>query len=572
VPVGSRIIEGCLEGLAEGLASGWAWKPGDPRLRLRLQVHVDGKFASEGVADMARPDLAEQGIGDGAHGFRLSLPSRFLDGAPHRVAVVDVDSGVTLTGALRSVVLAPTPVAPKAVEPAAPAAPVPPAPPADPPASSGTAAATASESALESAAAPAKPPKRAKGVLHGFNERRLLGWARDPQQPDGHAMVEIRIDGDPVAILKANLDDEEGGPGRGFAWTPGKHLIDGKAHEVRVRILGEDGELKGSPANLDFSPPPPVLKCHLAPPKGGRIWGWAWDKADPDARQEVQILVDGQPAAILTADQFNEALVRKGMGDGCHSFDWTVDPRFADGREHRLSALVQGIEIGGSPATIQLAPQPRSGQSSTPARVTPGKPSKAKGSQKELKGSLDPVLDLQVAGWVRDKAEPGARLKVEILIDGERQAILIADQFRRSLRERGYDDTRHGYVWTLDRRFADGRPHHVEARVDGQHLTGSPAMFTLAKAKPAGLPPLSVSHLPAPSDPRAAFLAETVLAMRRDAARERQNLLGEVAVLAKAAAAAEQLAGDESAPDELKRLVRDMAAAVETLGSKLARG
>lgn len=566
--VGSRIIEGRFDGLAHGLARGWAWKPADPKLRLRLQLHIDGKFACEGRADQPRADLVAAGKGDGGYAYAFAIPERFFDGRGHRVAVVDVDTGVTLPGALRSAVL----TAPDRSV-VAPQAPMPQSAPLEPaPAPTPVEEKVKVNAKAQREPAPAPPLSSAGGVLEGFKWGRLRGSASDPQAADRQALVEIKVDGLPEAIVRVDPPEEGAGGAGVFAWKPGQHLVDGKTHEVRARVLGEEAELEGSPAIVDFSPPPPVLKCHLAPIKGGKVWGWAWDKADPEARQEVQILIDGLPVGSLVADEFNEGLARKGMGDAHHGFAWSIDRRYADGREHQVSALVRGVEISGSPAPFVLEIGVATERSAHAATTSSRGAMEPKARSGGLKGSLDAVTDLQISGWAFDKAKPDARLKVEIAIDGKAHALIPADQFRRSLKERGLQDIRHGFVWTMDRRLADGRPHRLTVQVDGEDLTGSPVIFTLPKARPAGLPPLSVSHLPTPVDARAAFLSATVLSLRREVLRERQELMAELAVLARVTAEAEAHLSQTSSDPELEALVKDMTAAVQSLGLKLSRG
>lgn len=80
-----------LDGVSDGRIFGWAWDPTDPTVRLELAVSVDGRRVGSVVADRERPDLREAGIGDGRHGFELTLPSKVADGRRHAVDVHAVD-------------------------------------------------------------------------------------------------------------------------------------------------------------------------------------------------------------------------------------------------------------------------------------------------------------------------------------------------------------------------------------------------------------------------------------------------------------------------------------------------
>jgi hypothetical protein len=53
----------------------------------------------------------------------------------------------------------------------------------------------------------------------------------------------------------------------------------------------------------------------------GRIYGWAWNPAEPAGRIEVQVFRDDTPLATVIADKPRIDLKRNGIGDGGHAFD-----------------------------------------------------------------------------------------------------------------------------------------------------------------------------------------------------------------------------------------------------------
>ncbi len=71
-------VRGAIDGIQEGALYGWAASDDGP---LRLAVLVDGVELAVSDADIARPDLAEAGIGD--CGYRIPLPADVLDGELH---------------------------------------------------------------------------------------------------------------------------------------------------------------------------------------------------------------------------------------------------------------------------------------------------------------------------------------------------------------------------------------------------------------------------------------------------------------------------------------------------------
>jgi glycosyltransferase involved in cell wall biosynthesis len=78
-------IQGKLDLVVAGCATGWAFDPGDPLARLRIDLDIDGKYHDTVAATLYREDLAAAGIGDGFHAFRYPLPPWSLDGNAHRI-------------------------------------------------------------------------------------------------------------------------------------------------------------------------------------------------------------------------------------------------------------------------------------------------------------------------------------------------------------------------------------------------------------------------------------------------------------------------------------------------------
>jgi hypothetical protein len=78
--------DGILQGIGGGAALGWAADRADPAARVPVALVVDGEVVADGVADIARPDLAGSDLGDGAHGFLIALPD--LLQAPGRRSIL----------------------------------------------------------------------------------------------------------------------------------------------------------------------------------------------------------------------------------------------------------------------------------------------------------------------------------------------------------------------------------------------------------------------------------------------------------------------------------------------------
>ncbi len=68
-------VAGDLELKPDGTVEGWVWSADRPDERLVAEVLVDGVCVGAVAAATFRRDLVAQGIGDGQHGYRLSLPA-----------------------------------------------------------------------------------------------------------------------------------------------------------------------------------------------------------------------------------------------------------------------------------------------------------------------------------------------------------------------------------------------------------------------------------------------------------------------------------------------------------------
>lgn len=88
-------LAGYVDALAEGRLFGWAWMPDQPDRRLRVRIEVDGQAPLDVAADRPRPDLAANGVGDGAYAFEAMVPDGVASESV-RVVAFDPESGASL--------------------------------------------------------------------------------------------------------------------------------------------------------------------------------------------------------------------------------------------------------------------------------------------------------------------------------------------------------------------------------------------------------------------------------------------------------------------------------------------
>ncbi len=177
------MIEGWIDNVAGGQVVGWVWRRDAPDERLMVVVSLDGVDVASGLADRYRADLDRTGIGDGRHGYTLSLPAA-LTGSMHALAV-RVDGEGTYLPASSDFRFSAAPGDPPdlVIVPAPVEAQAPPPPP---------------------------PPPAAVGPVRGYVEvidgATVVGWAHSPSDPDRRLTVIAMLDGVEVSRGVADRD------------------------------------------------------------------------------------------------------------------------------------------------------------------------------------------------------------------------------------------------------------------------------------------------------------------------------------------------------------------------------
>ena len=97
---GQMAPEGHVDGCRDGLIHGWARWPDGRRMRVVVELVVDGTVVGEALAMHHRGDLADAGLADPACGFALAAGAAFRDSWPGGAfeAIVRVQGGATLPG------------------------------------------------------------------------------------------------------------------------------------------------------------------------------------------------------------------------------------------------------------------------------------------------------------------------------------------------------------------------------------------------------------------------------------------------------------------------------------------
>jgi hypothetical protein len=76
-PGRDRTVSGAIRGAVDNVGArkiyGWAWYPDRPDERLTIEVRLGKEVMITSIADFARTDLPQAGIGDGNHAFEIEL-------------------------------------------------------------------------------------------------------------------------------------------------------------------------------------------------------------------------------------------------------------------------------------------------------------------------------------------------------------------------------------------------------------------------------------------------------------------------------------------------------------------
>jgi hypothetical protein len=80
---------------------GWAWNASEPDKRLTVELRLADKAVASTTADLARPDLADNGIGDGCHAFEFPLRPEWIERRGELSAVVRCEDGAEVPVAVR---------------------------------------------------------------------------------------------------------------------------------------------------------------------------------------------------------------------------------------------------------------------------------------------------------------------------------------------------------------------------------------------------------------------------------------------------------------------------------------
>lgn len=71
-------LQGLVDNAAPDRLYGWAWNANGPGERVSIEARLGATTVHATTADLARPDLAKAGVGDGCHAFEIPLDADWI--------------------------------------------------------------------------------------------------------------------------------------------------------------------------------------------------------------------------------------------------------------------------------------------------------------------------------------------------------------------------------------------------------------------------------------------------------------------------------------------------------------
>lgn len=290
-------------------------------------------------------------------------------------------------------------------------------------------------------------------------EKGISGYAWDPDSEKKSLKVLVKIDGEKVAELKANVKNEELKTRKiapidncAFKVEWPAALDDGLDHTVQVFAVdnetGTEHELDGSPRTVNSL----SGQANQAPFGNFDICnrvvlaGWAYDPDSGTGTIDVEIHIDGEVFAQIPANSKRDTLRNsKVTPDPYHGFVTTTPTMLLDGKTHIIRVFALNypsgvkVEIDGSPRQYRLE------------------------ENTEPMGGFWAADDSTLRGWAADPDLGTEACEIEIYIDNKLWQKTKADRREDWLIGTGFaPNAEHGFAIKPPDFVKDGETHEVK--------------------------------------------------------------------------------------------------------------
>src|SRR5579863_264331 len=243
------------------------------------------------------------------------------------------------------------------------------------------------------------------------------------------------------AFSWSNIDVRATGAGNGdhafFIPTPAA-LKTGAAHGVTVKIggtataLGTRSVTCAAPSFVGFFD---SANCN-------QLAGWAADGSQLNSPIDVDVDDGSTLIATVLANVFRQDLLNAGLGNGVHGYVIPTPAALKTGTTHTVT-----IKAGGTATVVGGA---RTLSCPAPSFI----------------GYLDSADCTQLVGWAWDGTQPNSPISVDVYDGTSFIASVLANTFRQDLKNAGFGNGSHGFVYTSPA-FYTGGSHTITIRYGG---------------------------------------------------------------------------------------------------------
>lgn len=187
------------------------------------------------------------------------------------------------------------------------------------------------------------------------------------------------------------------------------------------------------------------LEGHVETISSEEIVGWAFDRANPQTRVEVAVVLNGEVLVSDRATAMREDLALAGKGDGRHGFCIQLRDLPDDEVQRIEVRFVETNEPLDTKQTIRVANREKYVDKGHSSETQPSDP------RPDFEGYVDSLNRSSVKGWVWSPQDPGREIWVEALVGDRIVGRALARDMREDLLAYGKGTGLYGYTIFFDR-------------------------------------------------------------------------------------------------------------------------
>ena len=223
-------LRGFIDEAKPDAISGWVWDPERPQQRLTVDLLAGDARIARVAANEFRADLAQAGIGDGRHAFKIALTRQIIGEGQALLRLVDAETNAELPG---------SPITMRQYVPLKPSA--------------ETLPVKRDGKTAGSVAKAASDGSRLQSHIESADRTGVKGWIWNPREPEQRTELGLWVDDSLLTTVLADqyrpdLERSGFGDGRyGFSISFSEALLPYARHVLHLRPMGATADLPGFP-------------------------------------------------------------------------------------------------------------------------------------------------------------------------------------------------------------------------------------------------------------------------------------------------------------------------------------